>query len=92
MRRSAFLLGFTLAFTAVIALAVGSSAAAPDEAAGYADAAQEEVRTATSSRIDAPVSTPYVFEAIDPDPAHNPFLRLMPDGTYCGVGCPDENP
>ena len=28
--------------------------------------------------------------ALPTNPLDSSFGRLMPDGTYCGVGCPDE--
>lgn len=79
--------GFRIGFIAVIATAIsvtilsGSPAQQP--------AASEPTPVPAISA--APVSGTAIVRA-EPDPST--FGRLLPDGTYCGVGvgCPEEDP
>jgi hypothetical protein len=99
VQRSVSVLAFTLAFTGVIALAAGWSmpAASGDRAADAYGArlapGGAQPFTATRTTIAETRSRLYLINvAVSPDtlpanPSHTSFGTLMPDGTWCGVGC-----
>lgn len=99
MRRSTSRLAFAIGFIGVLALASGWSTTAASlnrDTHAYGarltpDAVQPYV--ATHFTIAAARSALYFINAraypdtLPSNPSHTSFGRLMPDGTYCGVGC-----
>jgi hypothetical protein len=98
VQRSVSVLAFTLAFTGVIALATGWSTTASVDRTADAYGARlapggAQPYTATRTTIAETRTRLYLINvAVSPDtlpanPSHTSFGTLMPDGTWCGVGC-----
>jgi hypothetical protein len=99
VQRNVSVLAFTLAFTGFIALAAGWSTPAasvdrtPDAYGARLAPGGAQPFAATRTTIAQTRSRLYVINvAVSPDtlpanPSHTSFGTLMPDGTYCGVGC-----
>jgi len=78
VRRLIFVTAFTLTFLGLVAIAGGISTVEGAGSGSISDTVAPAMRIA-----ETPVTVPV-------NPADSSFGRLMPDGTYCGVGCPDE--
>jgi len=78
VRRVIFVIAFTLTLIGFLAIGGG---ARPIEGAGSGSTSD----TVTPAMRIAETPTTWPANLSD-----SSFGRLMPDGTYCGVGCPDE--
>jgi hypothetical protein len=99
MQRFGSVVALTLGFTGVIALVIGWSmpAASVDRVVGDYGAQLAPGGalpfTVAGTTIAETRSRLYLVnvavspDTLPPNPSHTSFGTLMPDGTYCGVGC-----